>query len=172
MGNINSTLLTNWLTWTITQSKHKGLENLIPFGAHFGLCNIVNSALRHGKQQVMSSQTSEPERSRRASLKRGNVISPDPARYVTAIFLSCTTSSSYLEGFRVWRMSMSKLLVRQQMNSLLPRCYVQCIFSCSDQSVVQNVIGFLQDYVPQVSSWREAGRHSSPDSPSPFLGAL
>ena len=102
MGNINSTLLTNWLTWTITQSKHKGQENLIPFGAHFGLCNIANSALRHGKQQVMSSQTSEPERSRRASLKRGNVISPDPARYVTAIFLSCTTSSSYLEGFRVW----------------------------------------------------------------------
>ena len=92
--------LTNLLMWMITRSKlavvHRDWRSFIPFGAHFGLCNIANSALRHGKQQVMSSE--QPERSRRASLKRGNVISPDPARYVTAIFPCCTTSSSNLEG--------------------------------------------------------------------------
>ena len=170
MGNINSTFF--YLTYELADVDYTGLEKSHSIWCALWSCNIANSALRHGKQQVMSSQTSEPERSRRASLKRGNVISPDPARYVAAIFLSCTTSSSYLEGFRVWRVSMDKLLVRQQMNSLLPCCYVQCTFSCSDQSVVQNVIGFLQDYVPQVSSRREAGRCGSPDSPSPFLGTL
>lgn len=77
-----------------------------------------------------------------------------------------------IQLFRVWRVFMSKLLVRQQMNSLLPCCYVQCIFSCSDQSVVQNVIGFLQDYVPQVSSWREAGEVAHQILSSPFLGTL